>query len=336
MIFKPYTKRIANKLSRSIIDNVFKLGIESLILNKKGSAILCYHGIDQIGNKDFNMRFYSKKSIEKHFYYFKKHFNIMSVNDYFQGNFKKDKFNIAITFDDGYRNNYKYLLPLVEKYKIPVSVYVTGLNDTGYPKVLWADFLDIVTFYSQRKKINIGNIEFEKNNNNYISNDHNKISLKTFIKKSGDFEFKMMLFQAFPEFYEIIENNQLDDYWKIVSDDEIIKMSKSEYLTIGSHGYLHNNLGNIEPEEAFNELKKSKYYIENLIQTDVSELAYPDGSYTIETVRFAQELGFKNQLALDYLFVEDYNDNSIRNRHGMYPVYSNYHQIRSIPTSLIV
>ncbi len=138
--------------------------LENLIMSKKiGAVILCYHGVDLHEDKRFNMRFFSNKTLEKHFYYLKKYTNVISVKDYFEGKFDSNRLNVAITFDDGYRNNFDYLKPLIEQYKLPVSIYITGLNQTEYP-FLWADFADLVLYFTKRKSFNLGNEEIVKNN----------------------------------------------------------------------------------------------------------------------------------------------------------------------------
>jgi len=114
----------------------------------------------------------------------------------------------------------------------------------------------------------------------------------------------------------------LFDYWKLMSDEEIKLMSKSKYAAIGSHGFFHNNLGNIPHHDAVNEVIQSKNYLENLVQYPVTSIAYPDGSYTRKIIADVNELGITEQLAVNYLYPEDANDNNISSRLGIYPFQS--------------
>ena len=47
----------------------------------------------------------------------------------------KQKF-VCLTFDDGYRDNLKFALPILKKYKVPATIYITNClpNGTG---ILW-------------------------------------------------------------------------------------------------------------------------------------------------------------------------------------------------------
>lgn len=328
---KSISSRISNKLNRTFTDIVFKTNLEQIIFsNKKGAVILCYHGVDLNEDKRFNMRFFSNKTLERHFYYLKKYTNVISIQDYFEQRWDKNKLNVALTFDDGYRNNYLYLKPLVEKYELPVSIYISGLNNTPY-KFLWADFADLVLYFTKRDAFVLGNQEFRKDTNgNYLNKEGLTPKLK--IKEVGNWEYKEEFFKLFEsEFQEIQNKPELKDYWQIMSDEEIQSCSKSPYISIGSHSFYHNNLDNISLLDAKQELIDSKSYLENLTQQPITELAYPDGAYTEELALYGnQELGFDKQLALSFRFKDDGNKSFMRSRTGLYPVDSIPNQLRQI------
>lgn len=328
-----YINRVKDKLYRTYADGLFSIGAEKQLLSsKRGASILCYHGVDKVGDKTLNMRFVAQQSLELHFSYFKKYFNVISLPDFFERKFSKERFNVALTFDDGYLNNYKYLVPLAGQYELPVSIYVTGLKQTPYP-FLWADFLDIVTRYSDKKTVTIEGILFVKGAGGYVSPETGE-TLPSAIRRTGHWNFKVAMYEAFGDITGIVKKHKLEDYCYLMNDDEIRKASQSKYVTIGSHGYFHNNLQNIPLASATDELVRSKNYLELLTQTEVTEIAYPDGSYSREVINAAEATGYKNQLALNYRFADDVTDNRIFNRHGMYPVYSDYCQVYSIPALL--
>ncbi len=323
--------RISNKINRIQTDLLFSLNFEKFIFSKKrGAVILCYHGLDLYEDKRFNMRFFSNKTIEKHFFYLKKYTNVISVKDYFEGRFDSTKLNVAITFDDGYKNNFKYLKPLLEQYEIHASIYVTGLNQTNYP-FIWADFADLVLFHTKIGSFYIQQDEFIKNLNGQFVNQEG-LTLKHKIKEVGGWEYKEDFFKLFEsEFNELKKNKALDDYWKIMSDEEIKACQNSRFITIGSHGYYHNNLNNIPFEDAKGELVKSKLYLENLTQTNVSEIAYPDGAYTEELSKWANDqMNLKYQLACSFKFEDDHDKVYIRSRFDLYPVFSYSNQLKEI------
>ena len=314
--------RILNKARRTIIHRQYSLGLSQNMINpgKTGNHVIMYHGVDLFENKTFNLRFIGLENFRNQLIYLKRHTNIISLTDFFEGKFDPAKNNVAITFDDGFLNNYKYAVPLLNELEIPATIYVTGLNLTPY-HVIWPDFIDIHTQYVGDHLEVEGEVYTKKGNRFY--HQESKESLLQIIKDKGDFKFKEVVFEAFqqhlPPHFSL--DSRLDDYWKLMTDEQIKEVDKSKYVCIESHSYMHNNLGNISLTSAVDELKTSKKYLENLLQREVTHLAYPDGSYTRELIDAANHLGFKYQVAADgYLFpLLDKNDERILDRMGFYP-----------------
>lgn len=316
-------KRIKNKFRRTLVDTLSFFNLESLIIRgKKTNEIVMYHGIDLLEDKKFNSRFIGYSNFKKQIEFLKKHTNIISLQDFFEKKFDPSKSNIAITFDDGFLNNYKYAFPFLESMKVPATIYVTGLNQTEYD-ILWPDFTDIASYFTS-KPIVIEDIQYVRNENGkYFSKELN-LQLNIVIKQKGNFDFKKEVFTAFdlPE-VNFKQNEAYFDYWKLMNDEQLQEVDRSKYVKIESHAYWHNNLGNITLEEAKKELIDSKNYLENLLQREINELAYPDSSYTRELISAAESIGFKYQLAADgYTFDEDKNDPRILDRVGLYPIVS--------------
>src|SRR5206468_10193539 len=113
---------------------------ENLFSTARGKRIVIYHGICLSDPTRFNSIFLKLKTFESHLQFYKKYFHIISLDDYYNQRFNKERFNICITFDDGFANNYKYGLPLLEKYRMPAAFFITAIRDAGYD-ILWNDIL---------------------------------------------------------------------------------------------------------------------------------------------------------------------------------------------------
>ena len=205
---------------------------------------------------------------------------------------------LALTFDDGFLNNKKYVVPLLNELELHASIYVTRVNETRHP-FLWPDFIEIAAVY-YGKEIDIAGesyvVGLDKSYVNKISGE----SLATALRKSKSYEFKEAVYDAFLAKGFVLETFSKDeDNWKLMSDQEIVSVDQTPYVRIECHSFFHNNLGELTFENAKTELKQAKASLEKLLGRKVTELAYPDGSYSRSLIDYAVELGFTRQLAAD-------------------------------------
>lgn len=309
---------VKGKLYRLAVELGFRTGnFIPFFKNGIDHFILVYHGVIPSANNQFNSRHEPIDIFEMHIQFLRKHFSIIPLTDFFQKKFLPGKINVAITFDDGYRNNFLYAKPILEKYRVPATIFVTGLNEIG-SSILWADFLNIVSHYGQ-ETVTIGDEVFRQKGVQYLSERSGRSLYEVIKKEKADYKYKEEMYQAFSTVKKIFNDPGLVDYWQLMSDDEIIECARSPFVTIGSHGYYHNNLGVIEKPAVRLELMKSKSYLEDLTQQPITALAYPDSSYSREAVAIAEEVGFLYQLAADnFSFAEDITDNRLRDRIGIY------------------
>ena len=312
-----------NKIKSAVIKKMFTPYF--IIKNKEFShTILMYHGITH-NSSPYNKRHQPTKDFIKHLKFLKNYCHIISLEDFFNQKFKSGKINVALTFDDGYWNNYSIAKPLLEEFKIPAHFFITGINENNnlnetIPPILWADFIEI-SAHLKLIPTAFKSYHLDLINQKYIDQTSNQ-SIQDIIKNSDpEFRSKLALYNLFTKEQQNLIFNQPNEFWKLMDEKEIIEASKSKWITIGSHGYYHNNIGKLSNEMMKEEIITSKNYLENLIQQPINSIAYPDGSYSIESKKQCNELGINYQLATDnYLFPEDDSDKSILKRSGIYDV----------------
>ena len=302
-------------------DLAFGLGWDKPFVKARGNRIVIYHGVCQGDPTRFNYIFLNLRTFEEHLCLYKKYCHIASLADFYEGRLSKDKFNVCLTFDDGFANNVKYVLPLLEKYEIPATFFVTAIRDCGY-EILWNDFLAIF------KKYGPNEIEFEKTayekdrHRNYVSRVSGE-SLSGYLR-AQDFKLKAAFIN---QFYPNLPLHTEKDYWLQMTTEEIKKLSASKWATIGSHGYYHNDLAAIPIEDAKQEMRRSKSYLENLINREVKSIAFPYGSYTPSIIKEAKALGFTQLLGMDFLSASDSSDGTMKERFTVNPFISSKNQL---------
>lgn len=86
--------------------------------------VLMYHSV---GGFNFKHSI-SKEIFTKHVQFLVEKYNIVPLEDivfWIQGKKKLPEKSVALTFDDGYKDNQEVLFPLLKKYNIPATVFLT-------------------------------------------------------------------------------------------------------------------------------------------------------------------------------------------------------------------
>jgi peptidoglycan/xylan/chitin deacetylase (PgdA/CDA1 family) len=304
-------------------DTGWHLGLtQSFFRNARGARILVYHGICRGEHLRFNTLFVKLKTFESQLRLYKKYFNIVSLDDFYQQRLSDKRFNICLTFDDGFANNYKYVLPLLEQYQVPATFFITGIRDAGYD-ILWNDVLCMAYKYGPAN-LTFRNEEFVKGKDRkYLSSSTGKRLVD--ILRLTEFEDKIKLMEVLGLFREKAEN----EYWLQMTQDEIKVLSGSKWATIGSHSYYHNDLAKVSNSSVKEDIARSKRFLENITGKEVKALAFPYGSYTREVVEEAKNTGYSQLLATEFLFADDQKDTTLRERLTINLFISNVNQMHA-------
>jgi len=320
-------KKIRRKLNHQWNDLKSTLGANKELFQKaKGARMLVYHGICKSNHTRFNSIFLTEKIFEEHLQFYAKYFHIISLDNYYNKNFNDLKFNICITFDDGFANNHKYVLPLLDKYKIPATFFVTAIRDAGYD-ILWNDLLCLAQKYGPAT-FQLFDEKFYKDNSEKYVSGNTKTLLKDFLMKD-DFYKKAELIKILDPYIDKYKKKE-EDYWLQMTKEEIKELSSSPLATIGSHGYYHNDLSQVSINDASNEMRLSQQWLENITGKPINAIAFPYGNYTRHVITEAKKLGFTQLLATDFLFHEDHTDNALRERLTINPYISINNQMIAI------
>ena len=315
--------RFRSKLKGIPRDTSWLLGLNRSFFRKaRGSRLLVYHGICLKDHLRFNTLFINLKTFESQLQLYKKYFNLVSLDDFYQQKFNNDKFNICLTFDDGFANNYKYVLPLLEHYQVPAVFFITGIRNAGYD-ILWNDILSVSSRFGP-SKIVFKNEEFVKGKDKrYISSSTHKPLVD--ILRSTEFDCKAELLQILAPF----KNSAESDYWLQMTEEQIRTLSGSKWTTIGSHGYYHNDLAKISIDSVKKEIIQSKQYLETITGKEIKALAFPYGSYTKKVMNEAKNAGFSQLLATEFRYPDDGTDPALRERLTINPFISNINQMHA-------
>jgi peptidoglycan/xylan/chitin deacetylase (PgdA/CDA1 family) len=315
------------KLSHAANDWRGRLGgNERLYREARGARIVAYHGICRSDPGRFNSLFVDEATFGRHLQCYTKYFQVLSLDDYFAGRFSDSRFNICLTFDDGFANNYTHALPLLSKYGVPAAFFVTGIGEAGYP-FLWNDWLSITQKYGPSELTFPGAPPFVRMRGRYRSaGGSDEPDLRERLQ-SGDFREKELLIRSVGSPAWMTGH---EEYWLQMTEKQLSVLAGHPLATIGCHGYYHNDLGRISLSRAVEELRRNREYLNRITNKEPNALAFPYGSYTVGLVAEAKRMGFDQLLALDLLFPEDEAEDSLSARMVVNPFISLHNLITAI------
>jgi len=191
---------------------------------------------------------------------------------------------VAITFDDGYRDNYTQAYPLLRTEGLPATFFVTtGCLDGGPP--LWTAKLRFMVERTARERVVLPaplgpTLEMRSSSDRQALFTRSVVALKN-VPSQRRRELVEELADAFGVM-DFTELNHIMMTW-----DQLREMSNSG-MTIGAHTISHPNLPNTSADEATEEISGSRDMIESMLSAPVAHFSYPNGrgsSHLNEAVR---------------------------------------------------
>lgn len=180
---------------------------------------------------------------------------------------------IAITFDDGYRDNFLHAFPVLKQLSIPATIFLaTGV--IGSPSVLWHD--RVFSAFRETRVPFLTDFNNGSGSLSLLSLSDKLLAQRQvleFLWSQTDIEREAWL-RRLSENLEVADGGEKAGL--MLSWDEVRTMHQQGVL-FGSHTITHPILSRLSEERLVQELQDSKRAIEEKLGTEVSAFAYPVG-----------------------------------------------------------
>lgn len=212
--------------------------------------------------------------------------------DYLDGKIKFHQKFICLTFDDGYKDNLIFGLPVLKIHKVPATIYVTNCLPNGTAIMWWYLFESHVKSYNELiLNSSKGRISFQWEDEQSAFSQFGKVSEA--IKTIPGIELPIVLSQGFG-----LSVSEMEAHGEAISLswEEIKELSNDPLITIGAHTMNHICLKQQMKELVVEEMKASKSEIEKYIGKEVVHFAYPFGGeldVSKRELEIAAQVGFK-------------------------------------------
>ena len=221
---------------------------------------------------------------------------------------------VAVTFDDGYADNLHGAKPLLERYDIPATVFLTT-GYVGQEREFWWDELDRLLMQPETLPGALGltikgsTYRWELEKGAHYSEDAASWSRRRGTSWRSIYRSRHHLYRSLWDLlYSLTEGERqrvLDKLraWagaepmvrpthRPLSLDEVVTLAQGDLIEIGAHTQTHPALATLPVASQRYEILESKARLEEILGREVTSFSYPHGSLSTKTVAMVREAGF--------------------------------------------
>ncbi|MDJ0806105.1 MAG: polysaccharide deacetylase family protein [Gammaproteobacteria bacterium] len=225
----------------------------------------------------------------------------------------------AITFDDGWSDNYEFAFPILKQLNVPATIFLVsemiGTSRLFWPERLAQLILTIAEKYPEHWSSStlswISDLPVSYVFNAQPPSREQLSEIIDHTKKLKDLDIHQRLDR-------IEQELQLTDstpYPALLNWDHINEMVTSGIIEIGSHTCQHIRLNNMISEDLLtHEVVSSKHQIEEHTGHSVKHFCFPNGDYTPEVLKQ----------------VKSHYKGAVTTEAGWNSIFTNSHQLRRI------
>jgi peptidoglycan/xylan/chitin deacetylase (PgdA/CDA1 family) len=221
--------------------------------------------------------------------------------------------SVAITFDDGYRDNLEYGHPILTQFETPATIFVTA-NHVGAKEEFWWDALDRIFLQAgelpRTLELSLGDEMRHWDLGSYTHfsaaeaercHDWEPHKPAPTVRHAMYAAIWKDLFKATREERARLTRYLID--WagqprmarsthRTVDESELRKLAADKLIEIGAHTLTHPSLARLSLSEQLEELQHSKARLEMILRQPITGSSYPHGGLTQDTPRLAREAGY--------------------------------------------
>lgn len=284
--------------------------LKSLFNYQNKALVLMYHRINRPSTDPWNLSV-TPENFEEHLRFLKDHYSVVSTKEMVQDieSKKIESKCVALTFDDGYLDNYITAKPLLEKYAVPATFFITDsylenshsfwwdelefiiVHTEKLPSVFSVSFKDEKIYFDLEGEA-VLNDEIQSKHANYKANKPPTLRTQLYVKLWKIFSPLLKVEQQ--QFLQLIREwaGLTAEETKVegcMSAQQVKQLSDNPLFTIGGHTKTHPLLASHSKEVQQSEIIENQQFLQKLTNANINLFAYPSGNYDDSTIRILKD-----------------------------------------------
>ena len=256
--------------------------------------ILMYHRI--LPKQDFRYNLeepgmiVTPDTFAMHMQEIKRHFDVVSLNEWVklkQQGLPLPAKACAVTFDDGWADNYDYAFPILKATNTPATLFAVaeriGTDFQFWPNIILALLLNDLRAELDRHQLFAKVTTLLATSHTIINREYAAAYIAQ-LKSYSDNDI-------FSALAEINSSNLLAGKLPhaLMSWEQLIEMRDSGLVEIGSHTCNHKRLSaSLSSDQLEHEIKDSKLLLEEKLVSPITLFCFPNGDYNRETLELVK------------------------------------------------
>ncbi len=279
------------------------------------AVVLMYHRVDQLSGDPWQLAV-SPAHFEEHLRVIRRHWkpvSLLKLARYVADGSVIDR-SVALTFDDGYVDNFEQAKPLLEKYQIPATFFITTRNCEEKTGFWWDELQQIILetpTLPEKVTIDIGGerLHYALDEETTLNPSLQDIQRGWITSQQPPTKRCHLYLELWQRIRPLAADEQLNVMTALrdwagqlpakpteltcMTPDQIQALLTNPLFSIGGHTVTHPALADQPSDVQQSEIRNGKAYLDLLTDKPVQLFAYPYGSYTDETVRILDEAGIR-------------------------------------------
>jgi len=249
---------------------------------KSQLTILLYHGVTDKacpGIENYSGKHIGAKEFSRQMRDIRDKCTVLSMNDIVEIKTKGLRYPpnaVAVSFDDGFENNYTTAVPILEELGIPCVFYIAS-GIVGTEEMFWVDEIEDCLNLTQSTQVRV---HLNTDVTLPLGNDAQKIQAAETVKaycKRQLAERKNKVVAELRDATGVTPSVHHADNYRKLTWNQLKEMWESPLFTIGGHSLHHNILSQLSAAGLNHEVTKSLALLKKKLGSDIRHYSYPEG-----------------------------------------------------------